>query len=74
MHPPQEEEEEVQVNLEEEAERDLMEEEAEGMDLKKDKDQSVIFVINLFILKNIVMQNCEIWNIKVQYSCLRKKE
>jgi hypothetical protein len=73
MHPPQEEEEEVQVSLEEEAERDLIEEEAEGMDLEKYKDQSVIIFINLFILKNIVIQNCEIWNIKVSIQLLKKQ-
>jgi hypothetical protein len=73
MHPPQEEEEEVQVSSEEEAEKDLVEEEEEEMDLEKDKDHNVIIVINLVILKKIVMQNCEIWNIKVPIQLLKKQ-
>jgi hypothetical protein len=73
MHPPQEEEEEVQVSSEEEVEKDLVEEEEAEMDLEKYKEMySVIIIINLVILKNIVMQNCEIWNINVQIQLLKK--
>jgi hypothetical protein len=65
VHLLQEVEEEVQVNLEEEEEKDHVEEEEEETDLEKNKDQTVIIVTNLFILRRIVMQNCVIWNIKV---------
>jgi hypothetical protein len=73
MHPLQEAEEEVQVSSEEEAEKDLMEEEEAKMDLEKDKDHNVIIVINLVILKKIVLQNCEIWNIKLPIQLLKKQ-
>jgi hypothetical protein len=49
-----------------------MEEEEVEKDLEKDKDHNVIIVINLIILKRIVMQNCEIWNIKLSIQLLKK--
>jgi hypothetical protein len=70
MHLPQEEEEEVQVSSEEEAEKDLVEE--EETILEKDKAYSVNIVTSLVILKRIVMQHCEIWNIKVAIQLLKK--
>ena len=61
MHLEEEEEaqvslEEAQVNSEDEAETDFMEEEEEKKDLKNEKVHSVIIVINMVILKEIVMK------------------
>ena len=66
----QEAEEEFQVSLEEEAEKDLVEE--EDMDLEKGNNHIVIIVTNLVILRKIVMKNCVIMNIKVPIQFLKK--
>jgi len=50
-----------------------MEMEEAEIDLEKDKDHSVIIFINLAILKQIVRQNCEIWNIKAPIQFLKKQ-
>jgi hypothetical protein len=61
MHLEEEEEdqvhlEEVQINLEDEADTVFMEEEEEEKDLRNEKVHNVIIVINMVILKEIDMQ------------------
>jgi hypothetical protein len=51
-----------------------MEEEHVKMHLKKDVDHNVIIVISLVILKKNVLQNYEIWKIKVPIQLLKKQE
>lgn len=61
MNSFQEVEEEVQVNLEEQRKKDLMQKEEKEMgaqmDIKKDKDHSIIIITNLVSLVKISMNN-----------------
>eukprot|EP00253_Pinus_taeda_P029175 PITA_29175 len=65
----------IPTSLEEEAEMDLAEEDKEEMEEEmeeEEEDHSVIITKNLAILKEIVMQNCEIRSEKVLIQLLKK--
>lgn len=74
MHPPQEVDDEVQVNvLEEEADKDLVEDEEMGLD-KYDMENNVNIGMGLVILRKLVELKWMIWKILVIILLWKKLE